>query len=322
MRAIICCGVLLILTVSGGTAQGSAIAGDAGNSSTNLPAAPPVAPQSEVEKADECLKRIPELLNKIAQLEVTTAAIPNQDARVECLRDKVNRLKSLGELTKSAHNQMAAALENQDTNQVDEIVARVLVACARANQLAVEAEACLKIDPVKPKVSNNRIELPPKPADVLPKPAVRATPLKPAKPPAQPTEPHDAVTCLTQEHLAWMIAQVMELSTDQNDTAAGRIAALTKLDIQPVKGWRPGQCATVDDLYVTAAQMMKLEPEQANDPLSCAQALRDQGIAVDALLPARPADGKSPLLLESQARAFFAAGYAAPLPTSRRTRHD
>ena len=119
-----------------------------------------------------------------------------------------------------------------------------------------------------------------------------------------------------------LIAQAMELELGAAPSATSCAAALTKLAIKPPKGWQPARCATVDDLYVTAVRIMKLNVEQADDPARCAQALRDEGLAIDELLPARPPQGEPPVLLEAEVRAFLASGFAAPLATARRTSGD
>jgi hypothetical protein len=122
--------------------------------------------------------------------------------------------------------------------------------------------------------------------------------------------------------MANMLVAVMDLRLDADKSPNANTVALTKLAIEPLDGWQPNECLTLDDFCVAVARALNLKVEKPDDPASYAQALRDEGLPVDTVLPARPPEGPSLLLLESEARAFFLAGYAAPLPTSRRLMPD
>jgi hypothetical protein len=130
------------------------------------------------------------------------------------------------------------------------------------------------------------------------------------------------LTCLHQDRLAGMLIVAMELRVADSKSPNANSAALAKLAIEPLDGWQPNECATLDDLCVVVARALNLKVERPDDPVSYAQALRDEGLPVDTLLPARIADAPPPLLLESEARAFFVTGYAAPLPSSKRLLPD
>ena len=97
---------------------------------------------------------------------------------------------------------------------------------------------------------------------------------------------------------------------------------LAKLAIEPLGGWHSGECVTVDDVYVACARAMKLKVKDPDDPLSYGQALRDEGLGVDTLLPERDPKLDPPFVVDSEVRAFLTSGYAAPLPGSKRVTPD
>ena len=100
------------------------------------------------------------------------------------------------------------------------------------------------------------------------------------------------------------------------------MAALAKLAVEPLGGWQAGKCATVDNVYVACARAMRLKVKDQNDPLSYGEALREEGLGVDTLLPERDPKLDPPFVLDSEVRAFLTSGYAAPLPSARRVTPD
>ena len=97
---------------------------------------------------------------------------------------------------------------------------------------------------------------------------------------------------------------------------------LAKLGVEPLGGWQPGKCTTADDVYVACARVMKLKVKDPQDPLSYAQALRDEGLGVDTLLPERDPKLDPPIVVDSEVREFLTTGYAAPLPSAKRVTPD
>jgi len=126
-----------------------------------------------------------------------------------------------------------------------------------------------------------------------------------------------AQTCLHHEQFAALLARVMDLELDPHATPEDCSKMLAKLAIEPLGGWRPGKCVTVDNVYVACARAMNLKVKDPENPLSYAQALRDEGLGVDTLLPERDPKLDPPFVLDSEVRAFLTSGYAAPLPSAK-----
>src|SRR5208283_4272163 len=119
-----------------------------------------------------------------------------------------------------------------------------------------------------------------------------------------------------------MLAHAMNLKLDEKAIPDDCLKALAKLAVEPLNGWQPGKCTTVDDVYVACARAMNLKVKDPQDPLSYGQALREEGIGVDTLLPERDPQLDPPYVVDSEVRALLATGYAAPLPSARRVAPD
>lgn len=279
---------------------------------TNAPRAAAAAESSglDLAKSAACVERMRELQDALGQME-TAAVASNETARAECIRERHTKVIGLLELSQTAHDRLRGIAADDITEQDEAEFAKILLACGRAEKTAAEAGHCTNEAPRKPKKRRE---------------ADRAD--NPANPDAsgkrdrlfrrrQPVERNER-TCLRQEQLAALLATVMELGVDTGKSLDASSKELSKLAIEPLDGWQPNDCATLDDLCVAVARALNLKVEKPDDPVSYAQALRDEGLPVDTLLPARIPDGPPPLLLEPEVRAFFLTGYAAPLPTSRR----
>jgi hypothetical protein len=283
---------------------------------TNRPAADASdnAPTLDLKKSAACIERMKQLLKTVADLEAA-AVNSNQAARVDCIREKHAKIIGLIDLSQVSQDSLRHPSSEEVTEMDEASYSEILLACARAEKVAAEAEACSNVVLQKQKRHRDIEHIDEKPiekaGDKLPlltrlrKPVVR-----------------DEHTCLRQDRLSGMLVAAMELRVAGTNSPNANIAALTKLAIEPLDGWQPNECATLDDLCVAVARALNLKVEKPDDPASYAQALRDEGLPVDTLLPARIPDAPSPLLLESEARAFFLTGYAAPLPSSKRLMPD
>jgi hypothetical protein len=303
---VITCGVLF----SSGLARAQ--------STTNDPAA-------LVRDTVACMQHLHEIFDQAAKLEENTAT--DQVALVDCIHSRVLKIKGLFEMTEAAQPVMQKAFKGEDTDAVAEYAGNAKMSCARAEKLLLEAQGCstspaLKIlllkpaSPLSTSISTNTS------TNVTVTASIKITPrMAEASVPIHPVE-RTRQTCLRQQDFAVMLARAMVLKLDEKATPDDCVKALAKLAVEPLNGWQPGKCTTVDDVYVGCARAMNLKVKDPQDPLSYAQALREEGIGVDTLLPERDPQLDPPLVVDSEVRALLSTGYAAPLPSARRVAPD
>jgi hypothetical protein len=283
-----------------------AIAARARAATNTTPVAEP-PPLSDSERAAACVERVEALLVKLAGLE-QAARDTNEIERADCIHARHVKITALGEVVRGLQRRLDEIKPEDDPDLIDAGRAELEIACARAAQLAVEAESCAAT-----KLRSTKKRRPPAAAAKASKDAGKKSAAKFATQPARPDESN----CLRQEQLAALLARAMELRVDAGAAPAQVAAELGKLAIEPLNGWQTGRCATLDDLSVAVSRALNLAVENPSDPAAYTQALREFGLPVDTLLPARPPQGEAPPLTEPEVRAFFAHGLAAPLPTSR-----
>jgi hypothetical protein len=97
---------------------------------------------------------------------------------------------------------------------------------------------------------------------------------------------------------------------------------LANLGVQPLDGWVADDCVTSDDLCVVVARALNLKVEKPDNPYSYVQAVRNDGLPVDSVLPRRTKESIPVVLLESEVRLFLARGYVARMPSSHRFQPD
>lgn len=260
-------------------------------------------PAVDLAQADLCLTNLEQLVTKITELE-RQMAVTNQTVDAECVRTRLARLQVLNNI--AGNSRQALELMDLDEAQNDSEVAghysQILLACQRAQQLAAEAERCAeKTARQTPRASPSKLK---KTAShpVMPQYAPRAIP--------RLAVTRNRQTCLRQGPLAVLISKAMELPVGEANSASACIDKLTAAGIAPLDGWERAQCATVDDLCVVLAQVMKLEIPDPEEPSVYWQALRTHGIAVDTLLPEHIPKVPSPPLLKSEAIAILSTGIA------------
>jgi hypothetical protein len=270
-----------------------------------------------VRDVDTCAHRLHEIHGEAVKLE---DVVPKEQAAlIDCIRSRELKIKGLLELTENARKNIQKALKRDETEGIEGFAGDVKVSCARAEKLLLEAEECA-----------TSVVLKAMPTNAAPVAATNASGIVKIKIRPRATGPSAArrlvmrtnQTCLHHEQFAAMLARAMDLKMDAKATPDEVIKALTKLAIEPLHGWQPGRCATVDDVYVACARAMNLKVKDPQDPLSYGQALRDEGLGVDTLLPARDPHLDPPCVLDSEVREFLTTGYAAPLPSSRRVTPD
>ncbi len=269
-----------------------------------------------VKDADGCALRLQGIRDEAVKLE--EAAPPDQVELVDCVHSRVLKIKGLLELTLSAQKSLHKVIKTDEAEAVDGYATNVKLCCARAEKLLLEAEGCatsvtLKTpsptNPVPAGVTNSTID-------------IKITPRAAGFPPVRRTVVRTRETCLHQEQFATMLGRAMELKMTDKATPDDFVKALTRLAVEPLHGWQLGKCLTVDDVYVACARAMNLKVKDPQDPLSYGQALRDEGLGVDTLLPERDPQLDPPYVLDSEVRALLTTGYAAPLPSSRRVAPD
>jgi len=246
----------------------------------------------------------------IARLEALAETASNETARARCITDKLTKAHSLHELVHNLNDSLETHVTDDDEESAASNRTLILAACNRIDKLAEDAAACK--DSIAPKPRRNS------------PPAGRATnPPQPrvVKSPAAPASAiRDETTCLKQVKFAAMLTEVMGVETGGNADSPSR--ELAKLAIEPLGGWIGDGCLTVDDLCVVVARALNLKVEKPEDPYSYVQAVRNDGLPVDSVLPRRRQEAEPALLLEAEVRSFLARGYAAHLPSGRRIQPD
>lgn len=279
-------------------------------SSTNDPAA-------LVLEANTCARRLHEVYGEAARIDDKTP--PDQPELIDCIHSRVLKIKGLLELTEIAQKDIQKALKRDETNAIGEYASNVKICCARAEKLLVEAQGC-----------STSVALQAAPTNAPPAVVTNASTNVNIKITPRTTVPlamrHPVVrtdqTCLHHEQFAGILARAMDLKLVEKATPDEFIKALARLAVEPLGGWQLGRCVTVDDVYVACARAMNLKVKNSQDPLSYGQALRDEGLGVDTLLPERDPKLDPPYVVDSEVREFLATGYAAPLPSSRRLAPD
>lgn len=274
-------------------------------------------PAALVLEASTCARRLHELYDEAAKIEDKTS--PDQPALMDCIHSRVLKIKGLLELTEIAQKDIQKALKRDETGTVQESANNVKICCARAEKLLVEAQGCstnaaLRAAPTNapPAVVTNAS------TSVKMKITPRARGPLATRHPAVRTDQ----TCLHHEQFAAMLARAMDLKLVEKATPDEFIKALARLAVEPLGGWQLGRCVTVDDVYVACARAMNLKVKDPQNPLSYGQALRDEGLGVDTLLPERDPQLDPPYVVDSEVREFLTTGYAAPLPSARRLAPD
>jgi hypothetical protein len=301
--------IALAMVLGGGLAPIRAGLARAESSTNNLSAI--------VRDVDTCARRLHEIHGEAVRLE--EKAPPEQAALIDCIRSRELRIKGLLELTESARKNIQKALKGDETEAIEGFASDVRISCARAEKLLLEAEGCatsvvLKAVPTNaaPVAATNASGI------VKIKITPRATGPSAARRPVVRTDQ----ACLHHEQFAAMLARAMDLKVDAKAAPDEFIKALTRLAVEPLHGWQLGKCVTVDDVYVACARAMNLKVKDPQDPLSYGQALRDEGLGVDALLPERDPHLDPPYVLDSEVRALLTTGYAAPLSSAKRVTPD
>lgn len=280
----------------------------------NLKGAETNAPALDLAQSAVCIERMKQLLQTVADLEAA-AVSSNETARAGCIREKHVKIVGLLDLSTQSQNRLSHPRSEEVTAADEATYAEILLACARAEKVAAEAGACLNIEAKKPKQ--------PRAADRPQEKPENSGKLKPNRLARQRKAAiRNEQTCVHQDRLAALLVTAMDLRIGVTNTPNANIPALTKLAIEPLDGWHPNDCTDLDDFCAVVARALNLKVEKPDNPASYEQALRDEGLPVDTLLPTRIPDAPAPLLLESEVRSFFVTGYAAPLPSSTRVPTD
>jgi len=246
----------------------------------------------------ECVKRLETLTESVAQFQ---SRLANEPGRLGCVQEIVAKLRVLTDLGR----QSAAALVQFNHSKDEEAAMaekeKLLGMVARADQLAEAARNCTAMTTVsRPQKSKPEIRT----ASPPPVPATNPAVLPSVPRPSWPARTE--ADCIRQGEAAGLLARVLGVAAEK------AVTALSARHIEPLGGWQPAECLTVDDFCVAVARALALKVEGPEEPSSYVQALRDAGLPVDQCLPPRSA-GVPSFLTAAEIREFLAAGKAAPL---------
>ena len=269
--------------------------------------------EARIKMAEANVERLLALAERVAQLQETAT---NQVGRSLCIHERLVQINGIITVSKTACIKLPVLAGEDNVNAFESNIATIGAAWERASKLALDAEKCVDDAPAKPQ------------KHLITTPVVEPTVPRPAHP-AKGNGPsyclarrvyvvRSEVTCITQKHLARYLVRAMDNSWNTTKTPEDCVAELTKLGIAPLGGWQPEKGANLDDLCVILVRALKLSADSTDDPASCCQMLREQGLPIDAAFPGRSIRGDAPWLLDEEVRSFFAEGYAAPLPGARR----
>jgi hypothetical protein len=290
---------------------------------TNTPAAPAAAEDTNAPAAEDtskagsvqasaCIQLIQSLIEQVTRLQEGAS---NQTARMDCITEKLIKIQGLLELTQTAAARLPQLENDDDTDQIENESAKVALACARAEKLALEAENCSAGPGPKPRKHHADAAAAAAAADAAASAQTTTQATAIVLAPSFPVRDDD--TCIHQSQMALLLGRAMDIGMDDSQSPEAYTAELGKLAIEPLGGWQPDKCATLDDFCVVVARALNLKIESPDDPASYIQALRDDGLPVDTMLPPRgDINNPPPLLLEPEVCNVFAHGYAAPLPTA------
>jgi len=269
-----------------------------------------------MQEARACTERLRQIYGEAAKLEEITPI--EQPELLDCIHSRMVKIKGLVEMADTADLEIRKAFKGNDAETVERDADNIELSCTRAEKLFLEAQGCSTSAPPKTTPPKTTASV----ADTNASAAIKITPRATGPAPPRRHVERNQQTCLRQEQFAVLLARAMELKLVEPATSDDCVKALTKMVVEPLGGWQPGKCTTVDDVYVACVRAMKLNVKDPQDPLSCAEALREEGLGVDTLLPERDPKLDPPYVLDSEVRAFLATGYAAPLPSSRRVAPD
>lgn len=268
-----------------------------------------------VRDADACVARLQVIRDEAVKLE---EAVPvDQVELVDCIHSRVLKIKGLLELALGAQTGLHKEIRTDEAEAVEGYATNVKLCCERAEKLLVEAEGCATSVTLKTPSSNEVAA-----ASTNGELDIKITPRPAGLPPVRRTVVRTKETCLRQEQFAVMLGRAMDLKMTDKATPDDYVKALTRQAVEPLHGWQLGKCVTVDDVYVACARSMGLKVKDPQNPLSYGEALREEGLGVDTLLPERDPQLDPPYVLDSEVRALLTTGYAAPLPSSRRVSPD
>jgi hypothetical protein len=275
--------------------------------STNTPPPSIGTIEPKVKAAEACVERIKTLIANLATLQ---ASLTNQAPRNECVAKRLSNAKALYELVHGIPTELTQfAQDDSNEDAAEERFQRVVLALSRVESLVTEANDCLSLP--LPRVKQPH----PRPRVTLPElfvaskspNSIESAPI----PNVLPTRPYvvrDKTQSLKQGTLAILLAQAMGLG--DAETAPAAISALVKLGIEPQNEWQPESSVNLNHFSVIVAQALRLDVDPSSSPHLFYNALREQGLPIDLLLPGYSGKGDAPWLLESEVRRFFAIGLA------------
>jgi len=269
-----------------------------------------------VKDADAHVARMQAVRDEAAKLE--DAAPTNQIELVDCIRSRVLKIEGLLDLTRGAQKDLHLAVKSGNTGALDGYASSVALCWTRAEKLLAEAQDCATSVALQAAPTNEA----PTGVTNTAGAEIKITPRPAGLPPLHRSVARTAETCLHHEEFAAMLGKAMDLKMTDKNSPEDYVKALTRLAIEPLHGWQIGKCVTVDDVYVACARAMNLKVKDPKDPLSYGEALRQEGLGVDTLLPVRDPQLDPPYVLDSEVRALLTTGYAAPLPSAKRVDPD
>jgi hypothetical protein len=243
--------------------------------------------------------RVRTLVEQVTALKV---ACTNDAGRAACIADKLLQLAAVAVLVQESAEQLGLLEKDGEAELIVASRGRLRAAAARAEQLATAASQCRS----EPLPRGKRAATP------VTTPSTNEAVVSAVPPiPSVPARLRLEEDCIRQGETARWLARALEMEVEGQGVMTVT-KALSAVGIEPLGGWRTAECTTLDDFCVAVARALALPVTDTDDPASYQQALRDAGLPVDAVLPARGKD-RVPVLLAAEVRLFLTQGYAAPI---------
>jgi hypothetical protein len=237
---------------------------------------------------------------RVLQELADSAAANNESNRLECFQGRLDKVKGLVNLGRLGVLAIEKSSES-DTQRNGIEHRKIVIAADRADKLL--AEAVVECRPMLAKQPEKVV------TEATNLPAIMRLITNVPSAVSQDVFRRDSLrnerNCMRHGQLAQLLARVTGFLPESGEPLEETLARFEQMDVRPLGGWKPDDCATVDDVCVVAALARGLRVAMPDEPNSYWQSLRDDGLAVDTWLRQPNRKGPSPYVLEVEARSFF-----------------